>query len=253
MRLASRIVGSQRCSNRLSAGNGQHRLQGVLLGPNLETLDPEQWRVTAEADAVIAEFASLYKQEGNGGYVLLSGHDQRVGSEQNAMLRSQRRADAVRDVLIEHGVPARVISTKACGWSRLMVLTEHGVQEPQNRYVLFGGRATKLIWPRSRRTHASPEAVRDGARCAGPEDIAVRPYKNGVGATSIQRRAEFRGERLQRGAVEDSMRARNGFLRPAMSVARRAISQAPRPKTSSRYAPPILSCGKIAPVRGAPA
>jgi hypothetical protein len=106
-------------------------------GPNPEQLDPEQWRVTAEAVNVIAEFADAYKREGDGGLVLLSGHDQKFGSAENAMLRSQRRADAVRDVLIAHGLPARVISTKACGWARMIVPTDQDVKEPQNRYVFF--------------------------------------------------------------------------------------------------------------------
>jgi hypothetical protein len=94
-----------------------------FLGPNPEKLDPEQWRVTREGANVIAEYARLYREEGDGAYVLLSGHDQKFGSEQNALVRSQRRADAVRHLLIEYGVPARVVSTKACGWSRQIVVT----------------------------------------------------------------------------------------------------------------------------------
>lgn len=105
--------------------------------PNPERLDPEQWRVTSEAVNVIAEFVDAYKRVGEGGFVLLSGHDQRFGSAEDAMLRSLRRADAVRDVLIARGVPARVISTTACGWSRMIVPTEQDVKEPQNRYVFF--------------------------------------------------------------------------------------------------------------------
>ena len=85
-----------------------------FLGPNPEQLDSEQWRVTVEGDAVLKEAASAYREWG--GFILVSGHDQRVGSAANAMVRSQRRADAVVELLISYGVPQSALSTKACGW-----------------------------------------------------------------------------------------------------------------------------------------
>lgn len=126
-----------------------------FLGGNPDRLDPEQWRVTPEGVAVIAEVARAFRAEG-GGYILLSGHDQWVGREEDALLRSQRRADAVRDLLIEYGVPSSAVSTTACGWSRPLVRTQYGAPEIQNRYVLFWWERTEADVVATAKTACAP-------------------------------------------------------------------------------------------------
>lgn len=110
-------------------------------GPNTDELNPSQWRLTDAAGDVVKEAAAEHKKRG--GFIVLAGHDQSVGSEANAMVRSQRRADAVKDALIKDGVSANVIRTKACGFANLMVATPMGASEPQNRRVVFWRAATK--------------------------------------------------------------------------------------------------------------
>jgi outer membrane protein OmpA-like peptidoglycan-associated protein len=111
--------------------------QVFFLDANTERLDPEQWRITAEADAVISEAAAGFKADGQGCRILLAGYDQRVGREEDAIVRSLRRAEAVRDHLITKGVPAEKLAVKACGWSQQLERTPQGVRAPINRRVFF--------------------------------------------------------------------------------------------------------------------
>ena len=70
-----------------------------------------------------------------GGVVRLMGHSDRSGgSAANARL-SQRRADAVRALLAEKGIPESVIASRAVGESRPLVAVADGVREAQNRSV----------------------------------------------------------------------------------------------------------------------
>ncbi len=102
-------------------------------GSNPERLDPVQWQVTLEADAVISEFAALYPRYG--GRVLLTAGDQWVGTLEASIERSQKRADAVRDALVAKGVPRSMIFTKPCGFALRSILTPTQTEEPQNRFV----------------------------------------------------------------------------------------------------------------------
>jgi OmpA-OmpF porin, OOP family len=104
-------------------------------GSNPERLDPVQWLVTAEADAVISEYAAVYREYG--GQVVLTAGDQRVGTLEASIERSQRRANAVRDALVAKGVPRSKISTRPCGFVHFLVPTPPETKEPQNRFVLF--------------------------------------------------------------------------------------------------------------------
>lgn len=98
-------------------------------------LDAKQWQITAEADAVINEFAALYRRDFDNARVLLTAGDQWVGTLEASIERSQRRANAVRDALVEKGVPRAVIFTKPCGFTLRMVQTQPQTKEPQNRFV----------------------------------------------------------------------------------------------------------------------
>jgi OmpA-OmpF porin, OOP family len=110
-------------------------------GTNPEQLDPVQWRLGPEADAVISEFASLRQRYPNDAIELTAG-DQHVGTLEMSIERSRRRAEAVKQSLVAKGVPADAIVIHACGFRRFLVETPHGTLEPMNRFLLMdlGGR-----------------------------------------------------------------------------------------------------------------
>jgi len=64
---------------------------------------------------------------------LVSGHTDTVGSVQYNMGLSQRRADVVRNALVQLGVPANTITARAMGKSQLLVPTPDQTREAQNR------------------------------------------------------------------------------------------------------------------------
>jgi outer membrane protein OmpA-like peptidoglycan-associated protein len=65
----------------------------------------------------------------------LSGHTDRSGSAPYNRLAARRRAEAVRNQLVERGVPMAAISIVPYGEARPLVPTEDGVREVQNRRV----------------------------------------------------------------------------------------------------------------------
>lgn len=67
--------------------------------------------------------------------MLVSGMSDTVGSEARNMALSERRAQAVRDVLIAFGIPADRIRTRGLGETDLAVASRDGVSEPLNRRV----------------------------------------------------------------------------------------------------------------------
>jgi outer membrane protein OmpA-like peptidoglycan-associated protein len=102
-------------------------------GVDADRLSPRQWEVTSEGRSVIADFASAYKELG--GFVLLAGHDENASTFELSYARSERRAEAVKTVLVELGVPRGNIAVKACAFSR--PLGNAVGKEPMNRYVIF--------------------------------------------------------------------------------------------------------------------
>lgn len=98
-------------------------------------LDPVQWSVSPEGEAVIHEAAiehGLY-----GGRIVLIAGDQRVGALKDSIERSQRRANAVRELLVKYGVERGNIFTKPCGFVQYLVETPPETKEPMNRFVLL--------------------------------------------------------------------------------------------------------------------
>ena len=70
--------------------------------------------ITPEYEAKIAEVSELLKQ--NPSYlVLLEGNSDDIGSSQYNLKLSKRRADAVAQVLVKHGIDASRISTTGLG------------------------------------------------------------------------------------------------------------------------------------------
>lgn len=98
-------------------------------------LDPVQWNVSPAGEAVIREAAVVYGLYG--GRIVLFAGDQRVGTLEDSIERSRRRVDAVRELLVKHGVERSDIFTKPCGFVRYLVETPPETREPMNRFVVF--------------------------------------------------------------------------------------------------------------------
>lgn len=68
-------------------------------------------------------------------YLLLTSHTDRTGSAAANRALSQRRAEAVRDLLMAYNVPRDLITIRAEGESQPRVRTGRNVREPRNRRV----------------------------------------------------------------------------------------------------------------------
>ena len=72
------------------------------------------------------------------GTVVVTGHADRAGTPAFNMKLSRKRADAIAKALIEAGVPAALIQTRAFGEAKPAVPTADGVRELRNRRVEIG-------------------------------------------------------------------------------------------------------------------
>jgi outer membrane protein OmpA-like peptidoglycan-associated protein len=90
--------------------------------------------INRDAAEILDKVAAQYAGR-PGVRLVLSGHSDRSGPSSVNLRSSKRRAEAVRDYLETHGVPAPAIILEAYGEQRPIVDTEDGVREVQNRRV----------------------------------------------------------------------------------------------------------------------
>ena len=83
-------------------------------------------------DTVVADFRAAPATTVR---IELRGHSDRSGPIWANRRASRHRAEAVRDWLAERGIPGRSIDVLADGEERMLVPTEDGVREAQNRRV----------------------------------------------------------------------------------------------------------------------
>ncbi len=83
----------------------------------------------------LAAAAQVYKTKPNA-RVAVTGFTDTVGSPDLNMRLSQARADAVKNILVENGVPAGSITTSARGDGGLLVDTAAQTNEGRNRRVV---------------------------------------------------------------------------------------------------------------------
>ena len=83
----------------------------------------------------LAAAAGVYKKKANA-HVTVTGFTDTVGSPDLNMRLSQARADAVKNVLVQNGVPAGAITTSASGEAGMLVETAAQTNEPRNRRVI---------------------------------------------------------------------------------------------------------------------
>lgn len=84
----------------------------------------------AALDAMIGEVALRQAAE-----VIVSGHTDRTGTEAQNDALSLKRAEMIRDLVIQRGPLAISVSATGLGEREPLVVTEDGVDEPKNRRV----------------------------------------------------------------------------------------------------------------------
>ena len=90
--------------------------------------------INRDAAEILDKVAEQYGGK-PGARIELAGHSDRSGPAGTNLRSSKRRAEAVRDYLAAHGVPASAVTLQAFGEQRPIVATEDGVREVQNRRV----------------------------------------------------------------------------------------------------------------------
>jgi OOP family OmpA-OmpF porin len=96
--------------------------------------DWDRSNLSQQALNTIGQAAQAYKTKGNA-RVTATGHTDTSGSDAYNMALSLRRANTVKDALVQNGVPATAISVVGRGEAGLLVQTGDNVREPQNRRV----------------------------------------------------------------------------------------------------------------------
>lgn len=96
--------------------------------------DWDSAKLNPQATNVIGQAAAAYKTKGSA-RITATGHTDTTGSEAYNMALSLRRANAVKDSLVQQGVPATAIAVVGRGMQGLLVPTGPNVREPQNRRV----------------------------------------------------------------------------------------------------------------------
>lgn len=92
-----------------------------------ESLTPESSQVL---DTLLAEVAALQAAE-----ILIVGHSDSLGSPEANLVLSQRRAERMRELVIERGAPAAIVAAVGVGERDLEVATGDEVEEARNRRV----------------------------------------------------------------------------------------------------------------------
>ena len=87
------------------------------------------------ASATVGEAYAAYQAEFSA-RISASGYTDRAGSEEYNMALSMRRANAVKEALVQRGVPASSIVAVARGENDPMVVTADQVSEAKNRRVV---------------------------------------------------------------------------------------------------------------------
>jgi hypothetical protein len=96
--------------------------------------DWDSTRLNNQSMTVIGQAASAFKSR-NGTGITATGHTDTSGGDAYNMALSLRRANVVKDALVQQGVPPGAINAVGVGKAGLLVQTGDGVREPQNRRV----------------------------------------------------------------------------------------------------------------------
>lgn len=86
--------------------------------------------------STVSQAAQVYKTKGSS-RVTVTGYADTIGSPSANMALSQQRANVVKGLLVNGGVPAGAISTAASGDTGLLVDTAAQTNQPKNRRVVI--------------------------------------------------------------------------------------------------------------------
>jgi len=103
-------------------------------GPFMVFFDWGKPDMRGDDAATLDQVAAAYRAH-PGARLELTGYTDRSGSVATNLRAGRRRAEAVRNQLVERGVPISAISITSFGEERPLVPTEDGVREVQNRRV----------------------------------------------------------------------------------------------------------------------
>ena len=84
----------------------------------------------------VAQAAQVYKTKANA-RVMVTGYADTIGSPAANMALSQQRANIVKGLLVNNGVPAGSINTASSGDTGLLVDTAPQTNQPKNRRVVI--------------------------------------------------------------------------------------------------------------------
>jgi outer membrane protein OmpA-like peptidoglycan-associated protein len=90
--------------------------------------------LTAQAQATVAQAAATAKQVGAAS-ILVVGHTDTSGGTRYNQKLSERRANTVANELARNGIAPEAISAMGKGETELLIQTQDGMREPQNRRV----------------------------------------------------------------------------------------------------------------------
>ncbi len=93
-------------------------------------------KLSDQDQQTVAQAAQVYKTKA-GARVMVTGYADTVGSPSLNMALSQQRANVVKGLLVNGGVPADAISTAASGDTGLLVETGPQANMPKNRRVVI--------------------------------------------------------------------------------------------------------------------
>lgn len=94
-------------------------------------------RIQARSMPLLQELASVIANRPDLGSIAIEGHTDNVGSEQFNLNLSRKRAESVRRILIQHGVPEARLSAAGFGEMRPITSNETPQGREQNRRVEF--------------------------------------------------------------------------------------------------------------------
>lgn len=91
-------------------------------------------RLTDDSAALLPEIVAAIR-DSESLDISVIGHSDRVGSREHNLVLSTQRAEHVRDLLVEKGVDAELISVTSHGEGNPLIPTPDDVEEPRNRRV----------------------------------------------------------------------------------------------------------------------
>jgi outer membrane protein OmpA-like peptidoglycan-associated protein len=125
---------AQDLQSRLEALQAEQTERGIVLTLGDVLFDTDRAELKPGADSTISELAA-FLGEYEGRTVLIEGYTDSTGSDEYNRMLSERRANAVRDALLERGVAFDRIHTRGLGEDSPVASNDAAAGRQQNRRV----------------------------------------------------------------------------------------------------------------------